>query len=288
MREHVRELGITLGEKCNFRCRHCSSDFQAPRELSSEEINTIRVAIKSHQIRSILLSGGEPTLYVAKANRLLDGLPGLEKFHVRMTTNGHFATSVNAAKTMLRSFVMLTSVQISYDRYHAEFLPIENVANLGRACEDLGIGFSISSCVSNPLDLAVLAKLREFGSFHVGVQKVLPVGAAEKNDLGYKHPAFDAAVLAKSCPRKGKLIYLGGCGFTICCSSLIFLDNIEKFSHPTMREHFESRFYKLISQKTFGEIADSLKVPCTKLLPAHSDPCTLCAYLFSQECSNEA
>jgi MoaA/NifB/PqqE/SkfB family radical SAM enzyme len=231
-------------------------------------------------VKAVLLAGGEPTLYVAKANKILRGLPGLSGFRVRMTTNGHFGDSLGKAIKTLKSFIRLTSVQVSYDRYHAEFLPINNIANISQACKELGIDFSVSFCVSNPLDVALVAELKKIGSFRVGIQKVLPVGAAARNLLGYKHPSFDEGVLGKKCPRIGKMMYLGGCGFSVCCSSLVLGDKKKVFSHPTLQGHMESLFYRLITGKTFKGIAKFLKVPETSLEPIHSDPCTLCSYLF--------
>ena len=280
MNECVRELGITLGERCNFRCRHCSSYLQPPHELSKKEIGLIRDTIQEYCVKDLLLAGGEPTLYVEKANRILTGLPGLENFSVRTTTNGHFGRSLSEAKKVLKSFARLTDVQVSYDRFHADYLPFENIGNIFQACRELGIRFSVSFCVSDPLDMVLLEKLKRFGSFSVGVQKVLPVGAAAMNGLGYKHPEFDKEVLSKSCPRKGKVVYLGGCGFSICCSTLVLSDKNNKFSHPTLKEHLESDFYKLVSRKRFGDIAGQLKVPENEFLPVHSDPCSMCEYLF--------
>src|SRR5918994_1778569 len=64
----VRDLRISVTDRCNFRCTYCMPEEGMqwlPREelLSFEELERIaRLLVERHGIRSIRLTGGEPTV----------------------------------------------------------------------------------------------------------------------------------------------------------------------------------------------------------------------------------
>jgi hypothetical protein len=196
-----------------------------------------------------------------------------------MITNGHFATTLASARRTLRALSPLSSVQLSYDRFHAEFLPADNVANLNAACEELHIRFSVVASIESPLDMLFWEQRKLLPGVDIHFQKVIPMGRAAKNKLAYRYPDFDPSVLDKKCPDLGKIVYNCGSGFTVCCSFLADRSGIGKYVHPTLQEHLDSPFYELISRRTFGEMLPIAGFNRKKLSASESSPCALCLKL---------
>ncbi len=88
----VRDLRISITDRCNFRCTYCMPEegmVWLPREdlLSFEEITRIaRVCVERYGFESVRLTGGEPTVR-AHLPRLVEQIAGLG-VEVSLTTNG--------------------------------------------------------------------------------------------------------------------------------------------------------------------------------------------------------
>lgn len=276
----MKELGINLGYRCNFSCAHCSV-LEDPRlKLSPGEVGLLAKTIRRYKFGSLLFVGGEPTLYIEIANSILSKAGSLSDVSVRITTNGHFAGTRAKAVQTLSSFLKLDKVQLSYDKYHARFLPFGNIRNLYEACKTLGMKFNVIAAIENPMEVLLAEKLKKSGSFTVAVQKVIPAGRARINGIHHPFPSFDKKVLRKSCPNHDKIMYFCGRGFSSCCSSLVFNHGHGDVVHPSVEEHLKSDFYKTAFSSTFGRFAKQLGVSVAELRPEHSMPCNLCEHLF--------
>jgi len=276
----LKELGINLGYKCNFRCAHCSVVEDPRTKLSQKEVDLLVRIQKRYKFKSLLFVGGEPTLYIDIANSLLRKAGNLSETSVRITTNGHFADSRDNAVKTLSEFVKLDKVQLSYDKFHAKFLPFGNIKNLYEACKALGKKFSVAMAIETPMDILLVEKIKEAGRFNIAIQKVLPSGRAKTNHIQHPFPSLDKKVLSKGCPNRGKIMYFCGRGFSACCSSLVFNSREKSMVHPSIKEHLASGFYKTAVLSTFGRFARELGVGAGDLKPEHSAPCNLCEYLF--------
>lgn len=277
------ELCIVPGFECNFACSHCAvSDFSSGgSRLSEPEIALLRETMNSHVPHTLAFTGGEPTLYVEDINRIIAAHPDQGHIKVRLTTNGHFATDRDSIVRTLESFIKLDELQLSYDKFHAEFLPSRQAGLLYHACAERSLRFSVVISLTTPVDLAIAQDLRKFGDMPISFQKVLAIGRAKKNGLAYQYPAFDPAVLKTSCPNRGQISYICGRGFSACCSNLVFNGPLPGIVHPTLEEHLRSDFYNLISSRQFSELLTSNGVSPSSLAPLHSSPCALCEHLFS-------
>lgn len=92
----LRDLRISVTDRCNFRCRYCmprevfGADFAfLPRSeiLSFEEITRLAKIFAAHGVQKIRLTGGEPTLRAelpTLIRMLKEEIPGIE---IAMTTN---------------------------------------------------------------------------------------------------------------------------------------------------------------------------------------------------------
>ena len=100
----LRDLRISVTDRCNFRCRYCmprevfGPNFAfLPRDeiLTFEEITRLARIFAAHGVRKLRLTGGEPTLRaeLPKLVAQLHTIPGIE---IAMTTNGSLLRTLAA------------------------------------------------------------------------------------------------------------------------------------------------------------------------------------------------
>jgi MoaA/NifB/PqqE/SkfB family radical SAM enzyme len=272
----LHSLSIVLGYACTFKCRHCAIIGATQQQLSADEISVIAESICRYRYENLIFVGGEPTLYISSINKILSSADC--RSCVIITTNGSFAVTPDIAIQTLQQVAGLNEVQLSYDKYHNEFFSQSNAANLKKACEHLGLRFSVIVTIQSPLDLVLLTQLRKLGEFPIGIQKVIPFGAAKQNGISYTYPSFDREVLLRCCPNKDNMVYMCGRGFSVCD---IPREGFEKAFFPTVGQLRDSRFYRNITTSTFGVMAKMAGLNVSELSPAHSCPCVLCEELSS-------
>ncbi len=281
--KRLKKLGVSIGTRCNFLCSHCMlSGKNWALDLKPREIATIQAEIRRYSPEELLFTGGEPTLYIDAVNELISAHPCPRAAKISVTTNGHFAGTLGGAKKVLRSFSFIDRLQLSYDKFHGQFLPLRNVGLLYEACRELGLRFGVLAAMQSPLDIVALKELRRIGKFDIVFQKILPQGKARMNGADYRYPAFDKAVLGKKCPNLGKVIYAPGKGFSVCCCSLSLSRIKTRVAHATIAEHFKSDFYKVVSGYTFGEMAAAAGLSDANFSPSLSSECSMCEYIFQK------
>ncbi len=280
----ISQLVILPGYACNFKCAHCGTTGERRLQLSDKEIRLLHRTVNNYDFRSVSFAGGEPTLYIDEINRVLSGFDELEKIDISITTNGHFAETVAKAAGLIAAIKKLDKIRLSYDRFHKQFLPYTHVRNLYEACRGSGVDFGAILTIQSPLDLVLSKELRQAGDFPIGVQKVLPIGRAKSNNVGYSYTEFNPAVLREMCPNKRKISYLCGRGFSVCDVSISFREfkkHPEKYLRPSAEKLFESDFYQRMATMKFAELLKRCGDPAIKFSPAHSSHCVLCEHIFN-------
>jgi len=279
----LNRVAVVIGTKCNFRCVHCTiADSDKDRSPSAQEIKVLKSFVASYRPQELLFTGGEPSLYLDHIIDIASVCVGPPQCKVILSTNGHFAVTESAASLFLDCIPYLHRIQMSFDSFHAQFTSLQNVSNLYAACRKHGVHFSVLMAIGSAAELSLLAQLRKIGKFPVGVQKVVPFGQAVKNGVAFKFPEFDRGVLRRCCPNSDRIVYTCGRGFSFCCAELVFADNYHDFAHNSVDEHFQSPFYKLISRKTFGKIAQELSVSIDVFDSACSHDCVVCFRIFDE------
>jgi GTP 3',8-cyclase len=128
----IRDLRLSVTDRCNFRCRYCmpkevfGRDYQFLARgdlLSFEEIVRLAKSFKRLGIKKIRLTGGEPLLR-RQIERLIEMLAQLGDVELALTTNGsmlaHKARSLKAAG--------LTRITVSLDALEDEvFMAMNDV-----------------------------------------------------------------------------------------------------------------------------------------------------------------
>lgn len=278
----IEKIVINLGFKCNFRCAHCANVSQKRKKLAPLEIKTLVSAINRYRIRRVHFIGGEPSLYLRDIKSIIGGVNDPGELSVTITTNGSFASNEAAACALLSEIPALARVQLSYDKFHAKFLPAVNVRALHSACRTLGVKFGVLCAIQSPADMLILAPFRDLRPFPVFLQKVLPQGEAIKSKAAYSfYKAFDRKTLKRACPDRRNLIYFCGKGFTICCSALVINLNLKGICHKTAEGLFKSKFYKIMQEFNFGELLEKAGVGASGLAAELSSVCNLCEYVFA-------
>lgn len=279
MNSPVNVIGITVGTECNIRCRHCLVDEKlASKRITNKEVLHLKGEIAKYLPKLIVFTGGEPTLYIEEINEIVSSLPKSSKIEIKIITNGRFAQTLDAAREVLGRFKSLTSVAMSYDKFHAEFVPESCVRNLVEACGMVGLPFNVMCAIESPLDLTILNCFKLSGT-RIATQKVLPIANANINGFEYEYPEFDEEILKKKCPNLGGIVYNCGRGFTVCCGFLASGGDTVRYVHSTIAGHLRSRFHKMISGHTFAQLLRLSGISRDQLLPKHSDPCAICSLL---------
>ncbi|MFM9226182.1 MAG: GTP 3',8-cyclase MoaA, partial [Actinomycetota bacterium] len=140
----VRDLRISVTDRCNFRCTYCMPEegmvwLDRAELLTYDEIERIaRIAVGHFGIDSIRLTGGEPTVR-AHLPRLIERLAGLRlvdgtKVDLALTTNG--ATLRNIAGELRAAG--LDRINVSLDSLRPDrFLAITRRDELANVLEGI-------------------------------------------------------------------------------------------------------------------------------------------------------
>ncbi len=158
--------------RCPLRCLHCVTESgpDVRREMRPEDaVRWIDDLARTGRVRRLVLSGGEPFVDLER----LDGI--LAAAHdrglaVSAVTSASWAPNADRARRVLADRPALTEICVSVDRWHVDFLPLDNARraieaalSLGRratvfATEAPGDGSVVDSLRAS-LDPAALARL---------------------------------------------------------------------------------------------------------------------------------
>lgn len=149
----LRDLRISVTDRCNFRCVYCmpkevfGRDFHflpSKQLLTFEEITRLARIFVAHGVRKIRLTGGEPLLRrdIEKLVAMLAGIDGLED--LALTTNG----SLLARKARALKEAGLKRVSVSLDSLDNQVFksmndvgfPVERVLEGIEAASAVGLG----------------------------------------------------------------------------------------------------------------------------------------------------
>ncbi len=116
---HLRDLRISVTDRCNFRCTYCMPKevygrgfqfLERSQLLSFDEIHRLVTIFKSHGIEKIRITGGEP-LVRRQLERLIEMLAGDPQLDLTLTTNA----SLLKQKAQLLKDAGLKRVTVSLD-----------------------------------------------------------------------------------------------------------------------------------------------------------------------------
>ena len=188
----LRDLRISVTDRCNFRCRYCMPAevfgpgyrFLARKDLLTyEEIEHLAALVAGLGVRKFRLTGGEPLLRqgLEELVKMLSNLEGVED--LAMTTNGVLLES-HAAKLRRAG---LHRVTVSLDALDKEVFgqmngvgaKVERVLRGIERARSEGLGVKINTVVQRGINESEILPLVRWGS-----ERDLPVRFIEYMDVG--------------------------------------------------------------------------------------------------------
>ena len=173
----LRDLRISVTDRCNFRCVYCMPKevfgrdyaFLDRRELLTfEEIGRLARIFVAHGVEKIRITGGEP-LVRRDLEHLIEQLTAIEGLDLTLTTNG----SLLQQKAALLRDAGLRRVTVSLDALDDETFqamndvdfPVERVLEGIDAAAAAGLPVKVNMVVKRGLnEHAILPMAREFRS----------------------------------------------------------------------------------------------------------------------------
>lgn len=137
-------FGMQITERCNLHCGHClfSADKNGKDMSLIDLVHWINELSETGKYTEIGFSGGEPFIV---SDLLREGIAKACSLGLKTTvvTNAFWADSFNNALKILKKLGPLTLLGVSFDKFHQEFIPINNLKNAIIAANHIGIKTNI-------------------------------------------------------------------------------------------------------------------------------------------------
>ena len=145
-------VSLFLSWKCNFNCRHCGflcSPERTEKMPYDEAIKYIDAAADSPDLKMIAYTGGEPFLYLQEMRELMT-YSFNKGFRGGIVTNGFWADDYQKTLSIISVLqeIGLQELITSFDDYHNEYVPAQNVANLIKAAGELNVYSGVNMLVT--------------------------------------------------------------------------------------------------------------------------------------------
>ena len=147
-------IDIAYDYRCNLRCRHCAANCMTPKKtrLTPAVLRRISEEADALGLCQFVISGGEPLLF-PDLDDVFEALQP-KRFHLAMSTNGHFMTPEKAAHLKL---IGLDKAKISLDDFDAALHDsnrgssgaYEKAINAMKYCKEAGISVAIQAVVTH-------------------------------------------------------------------------------------------------------------------------------------------
>lgn len=141
------QVSFHITERCNLQCKHCMvSAGSAGEDMVLADLRQwLDEAAAIDRVGSVCMTGGEPFL-------VYDTLQGAIAYatslglRAAVVTNGYWASSMERAVQVLEGLSPLSSLTISFDRFHRQFIPVETIKTAISAAQEVGIDTRVRVC----------------------------------------------------------------------------------------------------------------------------------------------
>lgn len=277
------QFNILVGMGCNQSCRHCttnSSPSLIKEEIDNDEISKIIDTINANNFREVMFSGGEPSLYYASIEKIMDSVH--KKIFYSMTTNGQFLYSDSNFNKINNIIKRMKRIYISIDSFHRH-VDVNKLCQFRDYLSSLKIDFALRVTITDPLEIVKIKNEYKDYNFKLIWQKCGVGGRAKMENLSYKYIDFDENVLNQKCPSLNILNYIPKKGFSNCCANLVFNSNLAQVFSSEYNSLKDLSFLKYMQKYTFGDLIKKKQVQIPKLTAEMSDPCYLCEQIWEYE-----
>lgn len=237
------QLTFQVTWKCDIRCSHCFQLHASPHLKDDSAISFIDELASQKLISRLAFTGGEATIRGESVKKIAAHGKNRWRMKFGMVTNASWATSPRVSVDMIDSMEScgLDQLTISYDHFHAEWVPLDNAINALRAAKSRGIATTIYATFESDVDrektVALLNEILVSTSTSVQWRRVIPVGAATGCE---RIPgAIPYHNLARACPSTNTFASVWPDGSLLpCCTAgthrRLALGNIYTDEHATL------------------------------------------------------
>lgn len=186
----ILSLGILYSRYCPAQCQHCGSNAGPSRKgkLSFFIIEKILKNLKKYDIDDLGISGGEPLAFY---NDMLDIATMAQQNSISLTlfSNAFWAKDKLRAEIYLSSLQEkgLTSLILSTDQFHQEFIDLENIIIASNIASllNINVDIMIPSTASGWSTFRTLAYLESKTQASLTTHPIHPIGRATSLDSSY-------------------------------------------------------------------------------------------------------
>lgn len=140
-------LTFIYTNKCNSQCPHCCLDCGPDKQdkMSPEFLKNILRSLPDLNIPEFCISGGEPLLYLEEIEDIMALAKSLG-LNSQLGTNGFWGVTYDKSYAILERLHSsgLKVLLLSTDKYHQEFVSVDNIYNIVKAAEAIGIKTKIT------------------------------------------------------------------------------------------------------------------------------------------------
>ena len=141
-----RHCGLVVNYKCNAACRHClyaCSPSRSGGYMNASSCERICNLLKSKDIHSLHIGGGEPFLDFDKLLEIVHTVHRCEINIEYLETNGFWASDEKQAIHYVNELKKagINKLLISIDPFHIEYVPVGLPLRLAEICKNEGMGY---------------------------------------------------------------------------------------------------------------------------------------------------
>lgn len=291
---HYSTIGVALTQKCTANCSVCCFECN-PNRTEAIDLEQLTAYIQSSKtvgsIDTISFTGGEAFL-------LYDKLIELSKLCVQagknttVITNGFWANSQESAETKMLVLKQagVGEIAVSYDEFHGEYIPVQNIVNYIKAAKKCNLPPVIQSIVQKKPNLNWLSDIgSDLSDAIVHFIPFYSVGAAKKTCS--EMIAKPNSVQNCLCRKTGAYSVLYDGTIWPCCSpyvqeTALSVGNIKSETVQSTLDKFENHIIlRNLRRYGFDFYLNSIKRYNIDIAIPDSivSSCELCALLFSHE-----
>ena len=144
-----KRVGIIMTLACNAECRHCcfNCSSETTETMSMDKLGSLigQIAEEGY-IREIGLTGGE--VFLSPRNVIEAVKIGkIKGLRVVCNTNGFWGKNPVEARKIIKALKdeKLDLLSLSYDRFHAEYVPIDSIINIIGISKEYGLDIEIKT-----------------------------------------------------------------------------------------------------------------------------------------------
>lgn len=142
-------LAILLTENCNAHCKMCcdSRGIVRGKTLTERELDKILNDVKEcKQITDIGITGGEPMLYPALIDRIME-FPFDRNVKISIKTNGFWGKNIEDVEKFIEKYkTKLSYISLSYEEFHMPFIDIQCLKNIIMVAKSYNISTDVVGC----------------------------------------------------------------------------------------------------------------------------------------------